>query len=84
LLDLIRKEVDRTNCELLATCIFFNDRMSDYHAAADFLKNKFCLGNNSGFARYLFFRTLGREKVPRDLLPNDNDLGNRLIPNVRR
>jgi hypothetical protein len=57
--------------------------MSDYRAAADFLKNKFCLGNNSGFARYLFFKTLGREKVPRDLFSNDLDLGNRLIPSVR-
>jgi hypothetical protein len=67
------------DCELLAGCIFFNDKISDLPAAADFLRNKYCRGDNSEFARYTVFKALGRERVPRDLYPNDIDRGDEFI-----
>jgi hypothetical protein len=67
------------NCELLAGCIFFNDNMSNYPAAADFLKSKYCVGDNHECARYVVFKALGRERVPTDLFPNDIGRANALI-----
>ena len=67
------------NCELLAGCIFFNDKMSDYTAAIDFLKKKYCVGDNSECGRYVVFKAFGREKVPKDLFPNDLDRAKALI-----
>lgn len=66
-------------CELLAGCIFFNDKMSNLAAAATFLKDRYCTGDNRDCARYLVFKAFGREKVPRDLFPNDIDRANTLI-----
>jgi hypothetical protein len=79
LLDVLKKEVDMANCELIAGCIFFNDKMSDYPAAADFLKNKYCQEDYSKCARYVVCKAFGRERVPRDLFPNDIDRANNLI-----
>ncbi len=67
------------NCELIATCIFFNDKMADLPSAADFLKKKFCVGDNSECGRYVVFKALGREKVPKDLFPNDIERAKALI-----
>ena len=67
------------DCELLAGCIFFNDKMKDLPAATDFLKNKYCRGDNSECARYTVFKALGRERVPSDLFPNDISRANQLI-----
>ena len=66
-------------CELLAGCIFFNDKLTDLPAAADFLKNKFCRGDSSECARYVVYKTLGRERVPSDLFPNDISRAKQLI-----
>ncbi len=59
------------DCTLLATCIFFNDKMARMPKTTEFMKNKFCKGDNSICARHTVFLALGREKVPLDLFPGD-------------
>jgi hypothetical protein len=59
--------------------MFFNDKMADLPAAADFLKNKYCRGDSSECARYVVRKTLGRERVPSDLFPNDISRAKQLI-----
>lgn len=68
-----------TDCELLQGCLFFNDKMADMPSTAEIIKLKFCQGNNADCARYRVFRALGREKVPRNLFPNQMDAAQRII-----
>ena len=56
-------------CELLSTCIFFNDKMGHMPVTASLMKQQYCRGNFEQCARYQVFKTLGRSAVPGDLLP---------------
>jgi hypothetical protein len=67
------------DCEVLKGCIFFNDKMTEYPTAAEFLKNKYCRGDNSQCARWMVLKALGRERVPKDLFPNGVDRAQALI-----
>jgi hypothetical protein len=60
-----------TNCPLLATCLFFNDKMAEMPATADLLKERYCGGDNTVCARHMVFLKLGREKIPPNLMPSD-------------
>lgn len=66
------------DCELLAKCIFFNDKMANMPAMAEMLKKKYCRGDNSTCARYVVCKALGREKVPGDLTPSQLDRAKKL------
>ena len=67
------------DCELLAGCIFFNDKMTSMPATANLMKTNYCHGNSKGCARYMVFEKLGRPKVPQDLFPEDVERANRII-----
>jgi len=67
------------DCEMLATCIFFNERMASMPATAGLLKSRFCEGTWEACARYRVCKGLGREKVPKDLFPNQADVADRLL-----
>ena len=58
-------------CELLSTCIFFNDKMAHMPATAELMKKHLCRGTKLECARYMVYQQLGRPKVPPDLFPND-------------
>jgi hypothetical protein len=66
-------------CELLATCIFFNDKMVDYPAAAAHMKKTFCLADPDGCARMMIVKALGRPHVPADLFPNQAERARKII-----
>jgi hypothetical protein len=66
-------------CELLATCIFFNDKMVNYPSTAEFLKKKHCLAEPESCARMMIVRARGRQSVPGDLFPNDIVRAQRLL-----
>jgi hypothetical protein len=66
-----REGMKMVNCPLLATCLFFNDKMAEMPATADLLKERYCRGDNSICARHMVFVKLGREKVPANLMPSD-------------
>ncbi|NWF75336.1 MAG: hypothetical protein HXY53_01955 [Nitrospirae bacterium] len=67
------------DCECLKNCPFFNDKMANMPATAQMYKKRYCLDNNSECARYIVFKTLGRDKVPIDLFPNDLKKAKNLI-----
>ena len=69
------------NCELLEECIFFNDRMKNMPDIAESMKERYCKGNNANCARYMVFKSLGKEKAPADLYPAQMDRVDKIIQN---
>jgi hypothetical protein len=61
------------DCECLPGCPFFNDKMAEKPATASIMKKKYCLGDNSGCARYMIFKGIGKEYVPSDLFPSQHE-----------
>ena len=57
------------DCELMSTCLFFNDQMANMPNMAEMQKKKYCHGNYNICARYKVYKALGREKVPKNLFP---------------
>jgi hypothetical protein len=57
-------------CECMAGCPFFNDKMSDNAGLGAIYKHKYCLGDNTNCARYQVKVALGKAKVPPTLYPN--------------
>lgn len=67
-------------CECLAQCPFFNDKMKERPAMAQLYKTKFCLGGeNAKCARYMVRKAVGREKVPFDMFPNQAERAAQII-----
>ena len=67
------------DCELLEKCIFFHDKMENMPAMAEMYKTQYCKDNNVDCARFMVFKALGREKVPKDLFPNMKDKAQEII-----
>ncbi len=70
-------------CELLYTCVFFNDGMAKMPISAAYFKNNFCGVDNSKCARYIVYKTLGKEKVPADMYPTELQRAGRLVSNIK-
>jgi len=66
-------------CELLSSCPFFLDKMTNMPATAEILKRRYCRKDNSKCARFMVFKKLGREKVPLDLFPNQRERAQEII-----
>lgn len=66
-------------CECLAECPFFHDRMKHMPSTAEVLKHQFCLGAWESCARCTVYRELGREGVPPDLFPDEMDRARELL-----
>ena len=62
-----------TTCELLSTCIFFNDKMSHMPVTAELMKQQYCRGDYVKCCRYQVYKSLGRDGVPGDLLPSSTE-----------
>ena len=58
-------------CEMLDGCLFFNDQMKDMPTVTDMMKRMYCLWHYEQCARHRIATSLGRQKVPSDLFPND-------------
>ena len=48
-------------------------------SAANSLKKRFCRGDNANCARHMVLAALGRERVPPDLSPNQQDRARAII-----
>ncbi|MCE1247924.1 MAG: hypothetical protein LWY06_14875 [Firmicutes bacterium] len=66
-------------CEALAGCPFFNDKMAVKTILSGFFKKKYCLGSNNECARFMVRQALGKDNVPPDLFPNQTDEAELLI-----
>ena len=71
------------DCELIATCIFFNNVMTDMPIMSGIMKDKYCRGDNNKCARYMIFKEVGREKVPSDLFPVEREKADKIISENR-
>lgn len=67
------------DCELIATCVFFNDQMADMPSMSNIIKDRYCKGSNAMCARHMVFRVLGREAVPVDLYPSQVERADSLL-----
>lgn len=70
------------DCTLMQTCIFFNDKMSGMPGMSSIYKQRYCKEDHLGCARYQVFEAVGREHVPADLFPNENDRAAGVISSV--
>lgn len=67
------------DCEILTTCLFFNDQMAEMPSMSNIIKQRYCRGSNTQCARHMVFRTLGRPSVPSDLYPSQTERADELI-----
>jgi hypothetical protein len=66
--------IDMAECECLPGCPFFNDKMKEKPATAQIYKTNYCLGGNNGpCARHQVKVALGKENVPGDLYPTQEN-----------
>jgi hypothetical protein len=67
------------NCVYLDDCPFFNDKMANMPMITQAYKQKYCHGDCSNCARYMVLCALGRQFVPVDLFPNQQDRAEYII-----
>ena len=66
-------------CELTETCIFFNDQMANMPSTAAVYKKIYCGQDYDKCGRYMIYKAIGRENVPKDLFPNQSDRAKEVI-----
>jgi hypothetical protein len=69
-----------SDCECLGSCPYFENGVAkEIDTIAQMRQQEYCKADFSKCARYMVFRALGLEKVPRDLLPFQVDRAKKLI-----
>jgi hypothetical protein len=66
-------------CDCLAGCPFFNDKMPDTSGLGAMYKKRYCLGDYISCARHAVKEALGKPSVPADLYPNMHDRAEELL-----
>lgn len=67
------------DCEKIAGCPFFNDRLTDMPAIAAMLKEQYCQGDFANCARHMVCTTIDASAVPATLFPNMLDEAKKII-----
>lgn len=67
------------DCECLAGCPFFNDKMASKPSLANLMKKQYCHDDFNSCARHQVFLVLGKEAVPKDLYPNQTDKAREIL-----
>ena len=67
------------DCVCLSGCPFFHDRMANMPGMAEMLKTKYCKSEYENCARYMVFSALGKDAVPMDMFPNQQDRAQEMI-----
>lgn len=70
-------------CEYMDTCTFFNDRMPRMPASAELFKLQYCRSDKASCARYMILSELGRQRVPKDMYPNEIERAKRILARHR-
>jgi hypothetical protein len=68
-----------SDCVKLKGCPFFNDKMDNMPLLANMYKKNYCKGDFQSCARWIVSETVGKEKVPLDLFPNQADRAKGII-----
>ena len=66
-------------CDCLAGCPFFHDRMANMPALSGIMKKRYCLDDYMSCARHTVKEALGKEKVPSTLFPSQHASARELI-----
>jgi len=72
-----------SDCEVLSSCPFFNEKMDDMPEHAELFKTLYCRKNNRICARYIVSSELGPDQVPSDLFPNHVEKANKILAEAR-
>jgi hypothetical protein len=68
-----------SNCEFLENCPFFNNHTQGMPDQVELFKQLYCCVGNDICARYMIFKKLGREVVPKNLFPNEITRANTIL-----
>ena len=60
------------DCEKIAECMFFNDKLTNMPAVVDIIRKSFCHGDYTRCARYMVTEIYGIESIPSDLFPGNS------------
>lgn len=60
-----------SDCGLMGSCPFFNDKLAKMPSTAERLKKQYCHQDWSECARWMVRSALGPARVPSDLFPHD-------------
>jgi hypothetical protein len=67
-------------CEQLKDCPYFQNAIFDeIDGMREVRQQKYCRGDNSMCARYMIFKALGKEYVPKNLLPSQVEEAKKII-----
>lgn len=69
-------------CECLAGCGFYHDKMPIKSGIGTIYKKNYCLGDNTNCARHMVFKKFGKGTVPTNLYPNQIDRAKLIIDGV--
>jgi hypothetical protein len=67
------------NCEFYDGCSFLSERLGKMPRIAGLYRMQFCEGNCTSCARYMVYKFVGFESVPRDLYPNQQERADIII-----
>lgn len=68
------------DCECLSDCPYFESGSAkEISTVGRMRREEYCNGDYTKCARYMVFKALGKENVPRDLLPFQTDKAKQLI-----
>lgn len=66
-------------CEYTSICSFFNDMLPNMPTMADTLKRKYCEGERTDCARYIYAIGVDMVTLPVDLFPSDRERAQKLV-----
>lgn len=61
------------NCDIFDSCPFAQGQLTDRAGEVEQLKEAYCDSNSLHCARYMIHSSLGADKVPGDLYPDQKD-----------
>ncbi|MBN1672546.1 MAG: hypothetical protein JXR37_16010 [Kiritimatiellae bacterium] len=66
-------------CEIWENCMFHNNKMPCDASLGAIYRRHYCNGDFANCARFMVFRALGRQMVPINLYPNQQDRAREII-----
>jgi len=67
------------DCEYRRSCAFFQNRMDNLPGTAGIYRQKYCHADRLHCAIYVIHKSLGRDKVPPDLLPYHHERARKIL-----
>lgn len=72
------------DCERMQGCPYFqNELIKEFPMMLKLRQERFCRGDNTACALYMVFKALGKEHVPADLIPSQNERAKEIIDNQK-